>query len=85
MHHSGYFDKVGTEGLVKRRGKPVEKMPAKALRRRKAAATVLEMAIMIMVQGPSLLLFLIWSAVLSVEACVCVLIDLNLRFQVCMV
>ena len=52
MHHSGYFDKVGTEGLVKRRGKPVERMPAKALRRRKAAATVLEMAIM--VQGPSL-------------------------------
>lgn len=51
MHHSGHFDKEGTEGLILRRGEPVSKMPVRPDRRKLAAATILEMTIM--VQGPT--------------------------------
>jgi hypothetical protein len=52
MHHSGAFDAAGTEGLIKRRGAPVKDPSLRAARVRAAAATVLEMSLM--VQGPDI-------------------------------
>ena len=50
MHHSGHFSAANTEGLVRRRGTPVKKMPKQACRKRLAAETMINMTFM--VQGP---------------------------------
>lgn len=50
MHHSGHFSAANTEGLLKRRGEPVKKMPAQPCRKRIAADTMIDMSFM--VQGP---------------------------------